>query len=206
MGVLPAGTTENLMRRGARWGHLHRRSHQQCTRIAHDRPTARFRPASAASLCRPAPQTLPKTLRSSSQAQVEERKDAPAPTLETSLVQGLPSLLSGFEPGVRPAQHHEVEPYAERKSTRGRKKEISTADFACLNALCEIFDITDEQMHALVGNGKRGIKNDIQQFRCQSCKTDFSCRRNTQLYSLKTASDRIEMILRLLQRSSLCRC
>ena len=63
---------------------------------------------------------------------------------------------------------------------------------------CEYFGITDDQVHALVGNGKRGINNDIQHFRCQWCRTDFSCRRNTPLYYLKTASDRIEMVLWLM--------
>jgi len=65
-----------------------------------------------------------------------------------------------------------VEPYATRKSTRGRKKEICTAGFACLNPLCDYFGVTDDQVHALVGNGKREIHNDIQQFRCQACKKD----------------------------------
>lgn len=92
----------------------------------------------------------------------------------------------------------EVEPYAEHKSTRGRKQEISTAGFACLNPLCDYFGITDDQVHALVGNGKRGIKGDIQHFCCQWCRTDFSCRRNTPLYYLKTASDCIEMLLWLM--------
>jgi hypothetical protein len=36
------------------------------------------------------------------QAQVEERQSAPTPTLEAPLAQGLPTLLSGLEPGVPP--------------------------------------------------------------------------------------------------------
>ena len=108
-----------------------------------------------------------------------------------------PHCCQGLSLESRPVQR-EVEPYAERKSTRGRKKEICTAGFACLNPLCDYFGITDDQVHALVGNGKRGIKNDIQHFRCQWCRTDFSCRRNTPLYYLKTASDRIEMVLWLM--------
>lgn len=108
-----------------------------------------------------------------------------------------PHCCQGLSLESRPIQR-EVEPYPERKSTRGRKKEIPTAGFACLNPLCEYFGITDDQVHALVGNGKRGINNDIQHFRCQCCRTDFSCRRNTPLYYLKTASDRIEMVLWLM--------
>jgi transposase-like protein len=91
-----------------------------------------------------------------------------------------------------------VEPYAERKSKRGRKKEICTAGYACLNLQCDYFSITDDRVRALVGNGKRGIKDDIQLFRCQWCSKDFTCRRNTPLYYLKTASDRIEMVLWLM--------
>jgi hypothetical protein len=81
--------------------------------------------------------------------------------------------------------------YAKRKSRRGRKKEICTVGFACLIQECDYFAITDEAIHALVGNGKRGINRGIQQFRCQAGKTGFTCRRNTPLYYLKIAPDRI---------------
>ena len=91
-----------------------------------------------------------------------------------------PHCCQGLSLESRPVQR-EVEPYAKRKCTRGRKKEICTAGFACLNPLCEYFGITDDQGHALVGNGRRGINNDIQHFRCQACKQDFTCRRNTPL-------------------------
>ena len=91
--------------------------------------------------------------------------------------------------GVSLASHpveRDVPLYAKRKSRRGRKKEICTAGFACLNKQCDYFTIIDEAIHALVGNGKRGIRGDIQQFRCQACKTGFTCRRNTPLYYLRT--------------------
>ena len=108
-----------------------------------------------------------------------------------------PHCCQGLGLESHPIQR-EVDPYAKRKSTRGRQKEICTAGFACLNPLCDFFGITDDQVHALVGNGKRGIKGNIQHFRCQWCKTDFSCRRNTPLYYLKTASDCIEIVLWLM--------
>ena len=79
---------------------------------------------------------------------------------------GCPYCCQGLGLESCPVQR-EVEPYAERKSTRGRQKEICTAGFACLNPLCDFFGITDDQVHALVGNGKRGLNNDIQHFRCQ---------------------------------------
>jgi IS1 family transposase len=108
-----------------------------------------------------------------------------------------PHCAQGLSLESRPVQR-EVEPYSKRKSTQGRKKEIPSAGFARLNPLCEYFGITDYQVHALVGNGKRGIKGGIQHFRCQWCRTDFSCRRNTPLYYLKTSPDRIEIVLWLM--------
>ena len=91
-----------------------------------------------------------------------------------------------------------VSPYSERKSSRGRKKEIPTDGYACPHVDCEYYGITAEDVHALVGNGKRGKDGDIQHFRCQGCRRDFTCGRNTPLYYLKTAPDRIEMVLGLM--------
>ena len=108
-----------------------------------------------------------------------------------------PHCCAGVSLESHPVGRHVV-PYAQRKSRRGRRKEISTAGFACLNKQCDYFAIADDQIHALVGNGKRGIHKNIQQFRCQACKTGFTCRRNTPLYYLKTAPDRIEMVLWLM--------
>ncbi len=50
-------------------------------------------------------------------------------------------------------------------------------------------------VHALVGNGKRGKRKDIQTLKCQGCQTSFSTRRNIPLYHLKTHPDRVEMCL-----------
>ena len=108
-----------------------------------------------------------------------------------------PHCCAGVRLESLPARR-DVIPYAKCKSTRGRKKEICTDSFACLNKECDYFAITDDAIHALVGNGKRGIRGDIQQFRCQACKVGFTCRRNTPLYYLKIAPDRIEMVLWLM--------
>ena len=54
-----------------------------------------------------------------------------------------PHCCQGLSLESRPVQR-EVEPYAERKSKRGRKKEICTAGFACLHPLCDYFGITDD--------------------------------------------------------------
>ena len=92
----------------------------------------------------------------------------------------------------------EVKPWRECKSSRGRKKLIRTQGHACPNPDCRYFGITDEAVHALVGNGKRGKQGHIQSFKCQCCQTNFSSRRNTPLYHLKTQPDRIEVCLWLL--------
>lgn len=44
--------------------------------------------------------------------------------------------------------------YAE--GSRGRKDAISTQGIFCSNLCCGYFRITDEQIHALVANGKHG--------------------------------------------------
>jgi len=81
------------------------------------------------------------------------------------------------------------------KSRRGAPKRIDTDGFACPNALCPYFGITDAQIHALVGDGKHGQAERIQTFRCQACRTTFTARRQTPLYHLKTPSHQIGMVL-----------
>jgi len=81
------------------------------------------------------------------------------------------------------------------KSRRGAPKRIDTEGFACPNALCPYFGITDAQIHALVGDGKHGQAERIQTFRCQACRTTFTARRQTPLYHLKTPSHQIGMVL-----------
>jgi transposase-like protein len=57
------------------------------------------------------------------------------------------------------------------------------------------YQITDAQIHALVGDGTDGRHEGIQTLRCQACQTTFSTRRDTPLYRLKTASSRIAEVL-----------
>jgi IS1 family transposase/transposase-like protein len=98
-----------------------------------------------------------------------------------------------------PALHprREVTPWQEVRSRRGRKKGIDTEGHCCLNPFCAYFWVTDAAVHALVGNGVQG-PHKIQLLRCQACGRGFSSRRNTPLYYLKTAVERIEMCLWLL--------
>jgi IS1 family transposase/transposase-like protein len=81
------------------------------------------------------------------------------------------------------------------KSRRGAPKRIQTEGFACPNQQCPYFGITDDRIHALVGDGKHGRAERIQTFRCQACHTTFTSRRNTALYRLKTSSHQIAMVL-----------
>ena len=88
-----------------------------------------------------------------------------------------------------------VRPWSEMKSRRGAPKRIQTVGFACPNQQCLYFGITDDRIHALVGDGKHGRAERIQTFRCQACRTTFTSRRNTALYRLKTSPRQIAMVL-----------
>ncbi len=88
-----------------------------------------------------------------------------------------------------------VRPWRKVKSHRGAPKRVNTAGFACPNPKCPYFAITDDQIHALVGDGKHGRAERIQTFRCQACRTTFSSRRHTPLYRLKTSSQQIARVL-----------
>jgi transposase-like protein/IS1 family transposase len=88
-----------------------------------------------------------------------------------------------------------VTPWRERKSRRGAPKRIATQGFACPNRTCWFYRVTDAQVHALVGNGTHGKCERIQILRCQACGTTFSSRRDTPLYRLKTASQRVGEVL-----------
>ena len=92
-------------------------------------------------------------------------------------------VSSSGEPASAP-----VGPWREVKSRRGAPKRVNTAGFACPNRSCLYFGNTDDQIHALVGDGKHGQAERIQTFRCQACHTTFSARRTTPLYRLKTPS------------------
>jgi transposase-like protein len=46
-----------------------------------------------------------------------------------------------------------------------------------------------------VGDGTHGQAERIQTFRCQTCRTTFSARRDTPLYRLKTSSQQVAVVL-----------
>jgi IS1 family transposase len=88
-----------------------------------------------------------------------------------------------------------VAPYSNRKSTRGRRKQVSTQGFACPNNQCHYFGITDQNIHALVAYGQH---NHIPRFKCQACRKVFSSRHGTPLYQLKSDPQTIAFVLWLL--------
>jgi len=120
-----------------------------------------------------------------------------------------PSCQSGIELAVLKPDL-DVIPYSHRKSTRGRSKQITTQGFACPNPDCDYFGVTDQRLHAIVGDGKRGIEKYIQYWKCQWCDKRFSSCLHTPLYRLKTTEDRIVLVLMLLAEgcdiSVLVRC
>jgi hypothetical protein len=83
-------------------------------------------------------------------------------------------LASPVSSGVGPAPAP-VRPWSEVKSRRGAPKRIDTQGFACPNPQCAYFGKTDVHFHALVGDGKHGRAERIQTFRCQACRTTFTC-------------------------------
>ncbi len=83
-----------------------------------------------------------------------------------------------------------VEPWAKRKSKRGRPRAIDTEGYGCPNPLCPYYKITDAPVHALVGDGRHYGADTIQNGRCQACHTKFSVRRGTPMYDLKTPTRR----------------
>jgi len=94
-----------------------------------------------------------------------------------------------------PLARPSVTPWRERKSRRGAPKRINTHGFACPKRTCAYYQISDAQIHALVGDGIDGKAERIQTFRCQACGATFSARRGTPLYHLKTTSHRVAEVL-----------
>ena len=60
------------------------------------------------------------------------------------------------------------------------------------------FGVVDERIHALVGYGRHGKTDVIQDLRCQSCGRKISIRWGTALYRLKTSSTIVALILALM--------
>ena len=88
--------------------------------------------------------------------------------------------------------------WRERRSRRGRKKASVTEGYACDNAQCVYYGITDSAIHALVADGHPGKYGSIQDLKGQACGHKFTVRRHTVLYCLKTHSARVAEALTFL--------
>jgi len=86
-------------------------------------------------------------------------------------------------------------PWPQINGRGGRKKHIATAGFFYPNPNCAYFGVTDERVHALVGDGLHGKTEPIQDYYCQACYMKSTARRHTVLYRLKTPSSVVEKIL-----------
>jgi IS1 family transposase len=84
-----------------------------------------------------------------------------------------------------------VEPWAACKSRRGRKKSLDTEGVACPNPECKYGGNGESAVHAIFGDGHRGVTDDIPYWRCQCCQKRFSSRLGTPLYQLKTPPRRV---------------
>ena len=120
-----------------------------------------------------------------------------------------PDCRDGIELAIL-KPNRDVIPYSQRKSTRGRSKHLDTQGYACPNPNCDYLGVTDQSIHAVVGDGKRGVNKNIQYWKCQWCKKRFSSRLHTPLYRLKTDEGQIILSLMLLAEgcdiSVLVRC
>ena len=88
-----------------------------------------------------------------------------------------------------------LRPWSQVKSRRGRPKTIPTDGFACPNKNCAYYNIADQDIHALVGDGYQGKTERIRTFRCQASHATFTARLATPLYRLKTPSANVGQVL-----------
>ena len=78
---------------------------------------------------------------------------------------------------------------------RGRPKTIDTHGFACPNPECDFYNQPDSRKHKLIGHGRHGKHERIQDLLCNACNHKFSVRRNTALFRLHTPTQNIEQSL-----------
>jgi hypothetical protein len=88
-----------------------------------------------------------------------------------------------------------VPPWREGRRRRGAPRRISTEGYACRQPACLYYGITDDAIHALVADGRRGRTDHSQRYRCQACRHTVSARYGTALYRLKTPPHRIGEVL-----------
>lgn len=85
--------------------------------------------------------------------------------------------------------------WQQRKGRGGRKKNVRTEGYFCPNKSCAYYGISQEEIHALVADGKHGTQEVIQDLKCQACGKKFTVRWDTILYRLMTHSGLVEKIV-----------
>jgi hypothetical protein len=91
--------------------------------------------------------------------------------------------LSLCAPGARSKAGGEHPSGSTQKASLVRTPSARTSAFQTLSRM------------RLLGDGKHGLVERIQTFRCQACRTTFTARRHTPLSRLKTPSQQIAMVL-----------
>jgi IS1 family transposase len=94
-----------------------------------------------------------------------------------------------------PPNSPEIIPWSQVKSRRGRHKTLVSEGYACPAKACTYYGITDQSVHALVGDGVDGVNEPIQWWRCQACGERFSARHDTGMRWLKTPSWRVQEVV-----------
>src|ERR1700682_6445115 len=61
-----------------------------------------------------------------------------------------------------------IPPWSAQHSGRSRPKRMETEGHSCNNPVCLYFQVTDSQLHALVGCGNHRGVDTIQYFKCQA--------------------------------------
>lgn len=98
-------------------------------------------------------------------------------------------------PPATPDAARPVMPWSQCKSRHGRPRTIATAGQYCPNPECDYYQVRDESLHALVGDGVRGVNEPIQWYRCQACGQRFSQRHHTAMRWLKTSLRRVAEVV-----------
>ena len=89
----------------------------------------------------------------------------------------------------------DIIPWSQMKSKRGRPRQLASEGYACPNKRCAYYGITDQSVHALVGDGVQGKKEAIQWWCCQACGDRFSARHDAGMRCLKTPSWRVQEVV-----------
>ena len=92
--------------------------------------------------------------------------------------------------------HQRIIPsWSAQHSRRGRPKRIEAEGHSCNNPSCQYFQVTDSQLHALVGCGNHRGVDTIQYYKCQACGIKVTGRWNTPIYDLKTAAHEVGRVM-----------